>query len=126
MSDAQRCEPPEHLRGVEGFYWLYDIHTSARCPYIWNPRICRWKRFGGSHTRAPAQMRSDGWVYEARVAPPDLVRELVEVLEGLQKEISWLLDCGMIAGATAQQAKRMEDKEQAARAALARAKEAGV
>jgi hypothetical protein len=114
MSD--RCEPAEHLRGVEGFYWLYDIHTSARCPYIWNPRICRWKRFGGSHTRTPAQMRSDGWVYEAPVAPPDLVRALVEALEPFAN--ATVLPTGAVVG--------MERGWfDTARAALRRAKEAG-
>jgi hypothetical protein len=120
MTDAQRCEPPEHLRGVEGFYWLYDIHTSARCPYIWNPRICRWKRFGGSHTRTPAQMRSDGWVYEAPVASNDLVRELVEALTEAAS--------AMQAACERDDLMTDDDAETItkARAALRRAKEAGV
>jgi hypothetical protein len=71
-----RCEPPEELRGVEDFYWLYNIQESARAPFIWNPRICRWRRFGGTHTRSPGQMADAGWTYEGRAATPAEVEAL--------------------------------------------------
>jgi hypothetical protein len=109
MTDAQRCEPPEHLRGVDGWHWL----ASEDGDYL----IARWCdnsrslamgwRLEGTVALSAQSATNQRFRYLAPVAPPDLVRALVEALE-------WYSTVGIGPGG------------EKARAALARAKGAGV
>lgn len=84
MSD--RCEPPEHLRGVDGWHWVQ--------PPVGNPHLARWHAaerldveplwtsthhvYSGTPRYA---VREWGWRYVAPVTPPATVAALVEALE---------------------------------------------
>jgi hypothetical protein len=119
MSD--RCEPPEHMRGRDGEHHLY--YHPAGTDVRGNPITVRWgaraQGWWADHLELrghdATQAASMGWRYLAPVAAPDLVRELVEALEGLFGEFG-----GTVAAA------RNDPRVTAARAALRRAKEAGV
>lgn len=37
MSDAPKCEPPEALRGVDGWHWL-----NGNCPVFWMADVQEW------------------------------------------------------------------------------------
>lgn len=88
MSD--RCEPPEHLRGVDGWHWVQ--------PPVGNPHLARWHAaerldveplwtsthhvYSGTPRYA---VREWGWRYIAPVATPaevETLRARVERLEG--------------------------------------------
>lgn len=82
-----RCEPPEHLRGVDGWHWVQhesvDTPTMAtwEMPEWWPETGGAWRI--GSHLYMPAPAHKKGWRYLSPVAPPAVVRGLVEALEGL-------------------------------------------
>ncbi len=75
-----RCEPPEHLRGVDGWHWV-EFSDGRVVAIEWHPKTNSWWQ-GSSFTPAgsAAQYR---WRYLSPVAPPAVVRGLVEALEGL-------------------------------------------
>ena len=118
---TDRCEPPEHLRGVDGWHWV-------QAP-VGNPHLARWHAaergdveplWTSTHhvyAETPRYVVRDwGWRYLAPVAPPDLVRELVEALEEARNEL-----CVYEDAATGEHYNNTKIN-----AALARAKEAGV
>jgi hypothetical protein len=124
MSDAQRCEPPEHLRGVDGWHWV-------QAP-VGDPHLARWHAaeradveplwtsthhvYSGTPRYA---VREWGCRYHSPVAPPDLVRELVAALEKIAAPLD-LRDVPHVKG------NAITWRMEVARAALQRAKEAGV
>jgi len=77
---TDRCEPPEHLRGVDGWHWV-------RCGYDGRSFIARWSaaphsgleplwaRYGESATPVWAAAHWD-WRYLAPVATPEEVEAL--------------------------------------------------
>lgn len=88
MSD--RCEPPEHLRGVDGWHWL-ELHGMTQpAPYRWqNEGIwCGLERDGGAVR--PLWAAKLGYRYHAPAASPEIVRGLVEALEGMQAAVKSL------------------------------------
>lgn len=106
MTDPQRCEPPEHLRGVDGWHW---VETQAG-----QIRFCRrwWKARGEWFWANMDDRTLRGFRYLAPAAPPDVVRALVEALAPFA-------NAGSIFALT-------DNDLGTARAALARAKEAGL
>ena len=106
MSD--RCEPPEHLRGVDGWHWV-EICGREHCFYWWERTSGDWGWWN--------VFNDDDCRYLAPVAPPAVVRELVEALEGIAAPLD-LRDVPHING--------ILWRQEAVRAALRRAKEAGV
>ena len=122
MSD--RCEPAEHLRGVDGWHWVE--YQSPRS--ILTRKSCQqW-----DHNRHWSQRAMDepGWRYLAPVAPAALVRELVEALEecadDLEAEISARYSGVRHYECMVQDERRDMAPVEKARAVLHRAKEAGV
>lgn len=81
MSD--RCEPPERLRGVDGWHWVQCPEgTEQACR--WRGKSERWPPYWSGFDGPPNDAREAyelGWRYLAPVAPPALVRALVEALE---------------------------------------------
>ncbi len=91
MSDDTRCEPPEHLRGVDGWHWV-------QAP-VGEPHLARWHAaeradveplwtsthhvYSGTPRYA---VREWGWRYHSPAAPPAVVRGLVEALEKIERE----------------------------------------
>ena len=124
MTDPQRCEPPEHLRGVDGWHW---VETQAG-----QIRFCRrWWKARGEWCWANMDDRTlRGFRYLAPAAPPDVVRALVEALEECANDLEahvmreYSGDV-LTVGNTLRRARDL-DPVDAARAALARAKEAGL
>jgi hypothetical protein len=133
MSD--RCEPPEHLRGVDGWHWV-------QAP-VGNPHLARWHAaergdveplWTSTHhvyAETPRYVVRDwGWRYLAPVAPPDLVRELVEALEELVDvqvfATGWDNGVTDSTGTVNEGDYFHSQSMDRARAALHRAKEAGV
>jgi hypothetical protein len=115
MSDAQRCEPPEHLRGVDGWHWVFYDETGPKgaFPVYWS--CAGWMRQW--FPREPDEAYARGYRYYSPVAPPDLVRALVEAVEAVVG-LEVLVPRSYMPG--------MADRMEALRAALHRAKEAGV
>ena len=75
MTDTQRCEPPEHLRGVDGWHWV-------EAPSIKTQFVRRWWRARGEWCWADMDERTlRSFRYLAPVAPPATVAALVEALE---------------------------------------------
>lgn len=79
MTDTTRCEPPESLRGVDGWYMLARKDGDPR-PWFWVPSDecgqAHWANLG-----CPAQAYHDGYRYLAPVTPPAVVGALVAALE---------------------------------------------
>ena len=88
MNEA-RCEPPEELRGVDGWHWV-------QAP-VGEPHLARWHAaerddveplwtsthhvYSGTPRYA---VREWGWRYVAPVTPPAIVTALVDALQYLQ------------------------------------------
>ena len=116
-----KCEPPKHLRRVDGWHWVErDAPAAARVAALWSARF-EWWGFRNATAYADVAAR-DGWRYIAPAAPPDMVRALVEALETALSGWRYVrkFHGDQIEGVGWD---RVED---AARDALARAKEAGV
>jgi len=117
MSDAQRREPPEHLRGVDGWHWV-EYESGFRTLKRWWLERTEW-RWAQTSPEDMSYFR-----YHSPVAPPDLVRALVEALENA-------VECGIVPKSSAAEGGAMRHSRQVEvadqiRAALHRAKEAGV
>jgi acyl dehydratase len=106
---TDRCEPPEHLRDRDGWHWLNLHGLTKPAPYRWIANE-GWQEMG--FKRPTDYVYRYGYRYIAPVAPNDMVRALVEALEGLMSDNA--------VGYAKSEARN------AARAALHRAKEAGV
>lgn len=76
MSDAPRCEPPEELRGVDGWHWLTLFGHTKPAPYLWQPDgpglWCGIEKYGCTATWAYER----GHRYIAPVTPPAEVEAL--------------------------------------------------
>ena len=82
MTDAQRCEPPEHLRDRDGWHWC-NLHGHTQpAPERWIAERQMWWDLGATYA-APTIAAAAGYRYLAPVAPPAVVRELVEALDVL-------------------------------------------
>jgi hypothetical protein len=130
MSD--RCEPPEHLRGVDG--WHYVAMYGFERPLWWSAtepdHTPAWINPGGVGRVELDKAARWGWRYLAPVAPPDLVRELVEALEELVDvqvfATGWDNGVTDSTGTVNEGDYFHSQSMDRARAALRRAKEAGV
>lgn len=98
ITGTQRCEPPEHLRGVDGWHWLrhpgwgeWPARYSAPCHAgVWPIWQCP-----DSNWTTPAAHR-EGWRYLAPVTPPSTVAALVEALEAADQFIRNGIEFGYI------------------------------
>jgi hypothetical protein len=132
---TDRCEPPERLREVDGWHW---VETPLR-----EPHLARWHAaergdveplWTSTHHICAGTpryvVREWGWRYLAPAAPPDLVRALVEALtecaDDLEAEIAARYNGVRHYPTMAADEKRDMEPVVKARAALRRAKEAGV
>lgn len=90
MSDTQRCEPPEHLRGVDGWHWV-------EAPSIKMQFVRRWWRARGEWCWADMDERSlRSFRYLAPVTPPATGAALVEALEAADQFIRNGIELGFI------------------------------
>jgi hypothetical protein len=74
MTDT-KCEPPEELRGRDGWHWVQWGSDAPECQ--------RWRKTGhwyGQHMGLP------DWRYLAPAATPATVRALVEALEEVERQ----------------------------------------
>jgi hypothetical protein len=121
MSDAQRCEPPEHLRGKRGPHILtLEGPDGGELYWLWIGHV--WLSPCDIKPVSPQEAYARGLRYLAPVAPPDLVRALVEALEGVKLQEHSIL--GMHGGDLV--VRLPAEAFSNAAAALHRAKEAGV
>lgn len=79
-----RCEPPEPLRGVDGWHWL-EVGGAQFCHRWWRARG-EW-RWATLDDRSAAGMR-----HLAPVTPPAVVAALVEALEGCADDLEAEID----------------------------------
>jgi hypothetical protein len=121
MSDAQRCEPPDPMK--EGWYWVEGPYSTG--PLNWRHfNGGFWELSGDQPDWTPERAHDVGCRYLAPVAPPDLVRALVEALELYAEPAHWSVD-GTFAPNSPESAYR-PDCGDTARSILHRAKEAGL
>ena len=76
---AARCEPPEHLRGVDGWHWVELFGHTEPVLELWSSANQMWLGIPCD----PDYAHDAGYRYLSPVAPPAVVRGLVEALEGL-------------------------------------------
>jgi hypothetical protein len=130
MPMTDECRPPEHLRDRDGWHW---VETPLR-----EPHLARWHAAergdveplwtSTHHVCAGTPryvVREWGWRYLAPVAPPDLVRELVEALEAMQAAVKDLPPSSVVR-LSDDLVTRLLRADGRATDALHRAKEAGV
>lgn len=83
MSDNQRCEPPEELRGVDGWHWVQYGDDGKEFIARWSAARAAphsgleplWARYGENATPVWASAHWD-WRYLAPVATPAEVEAL--------------------------------------------------
>ena len=122
MSD--RCEPPEHMRGVDGWHWVrwHEYPPGDEFIAYWDT-----DNAGGAWDAETAWLNDAvsgrKYIYIAPVTRPNVVAALVEALEQITKGAAWVgndPDYGSGHDAAREWASDI------ARAALARVKEAGI
>jgi hypothetical protein len=125
MTDAQRCEPPESLRGVDGWHWVEGPYSTG--PLNWRHfNGGFWELSGDQPDWTPERAHDVGCRYHSPAASPDLVRALVEALEGLMQAPPYTVTYPAAALVGTYSTGEREAALATARAALHRAKEAGV
>lgn len=89
---SARCEPPEELRGVDGWHWLELHGMTEPAPYRWQHEgiWCGLERHGSAVR--PAWAGKIGYRYLAPVATPATVRALVDALERIADDITVIED----------------------------------
>ena len=102
-----RCEPPEKLRGVDGWHWVK--HESVEAPTMatwempeWWPETGGAWRIG-SHLYMPQPAHKKGWRYLAPVTPPaevDALREERAAMEFARDTFARELDTCAVERAT--------------------------
>lgn len=94
---TEKCEPPEGLRGVDGWHWV-------QAP-VGEPHLARWHAaerddveplwtsthhvYSGTPRYA---VREWAWRYHSPVTPPAVVAALVEALEAAQEALTITAD----------------------------------
>jgi len=87
MSDAQRCEPPDPMK--EGWYWVEGPYSTG--PLNWRHfNGGFWELSGDQPDWTPERAHDVGCRYLAPVAPPDLVRALVEALHHADLQLEYI------------------------------------
>lgn len=77
MTDA-RCEPPEHLRSVDGWHWVAHFSGRHLVAFWFSGAKPLWRN-GDGYDRSPTEAASQwGWRYVAPVPSPEAVARLVE------------------------------------------------
>lgn len=61
-----RCEPPEHLRGVDGWHWV--VSDGKEVAVFWQSADCEWSY--GNDDLHPEMVCQYGGVYHSPVATP--------------------------------------------------------
>lgn len=125
---AARCEPPEHLRGVDGWHWVELFGHTEPVLELWSSANQMWLGIPCD----PDYAHDAGYRYLFPVAPPAVVRGLVEALErierwhgefpSVEREDGTHVSYGWAFGSNGQR----DFMRNIARAALKAAKEAGV
>ena len=69
MTDTAKCEPPEALRGVDGFHWVQPPKSSE-------PRVRRWRWTWGLWQDGAAETTLAGYAYIEPVLTPAEVAAL--------------------------------------------------
>ena len=69
MTDTVKCEPPEGLRGVDGFHWVQPPQSSE-------PRVRRWRWTWGLWQDGAAETTLAGYAYIEPVLTPTEVAAL--------------------------------------------------
>ena len=93
---TDRCEPPEELRGVDGWHWVQ--HESVETPTIATWEMSEWwPETGGawrigSHLYMPQPAHKQGWRYLAPVTPPAEVEALRATVAQLREALEQIAD----------------------------------
>lgn len=88
---TNRCEPPEHLCGRDGWHWVRWM-SGKRQPKAWDTRWGRapaqWNWLGGSRT--PEEAAVAGWECIEPVATPEEVASLRAEIDRLRAQVASL------------------------------------
>lgn len=83
MSD--RCEPPEELRGVDGWHWVQGQYSTGPMLWIAHPKCGFWQGAGDDGFQLAAEhAHADGLRYVAPATPPAEVAALRAEVERLR------------------------------------------
>jgi len=87
---TDRCEPPEHLRDVDGWHWLVRGEAEPIALH-WQPNRAGQDSEWGLGYFSPSAAYTAGYRYLAPVTPPDVVAAMVEALiecaDDLEQEV---------------------------------------
>jgi hypothetical protein len=99
MSDPTRAriEPPQHLRGVDGWHWCRQgiLETAEKFPRWWSASGQYWWFEG--HIIAPATAVFAGWHYECPCPTPGEVEALARLGESSPRGIEHSIDYPVLA-----------------------------
>lgn len=82
---TDRCEPPEELRGRDGWHWVKMPDDAEQC-WEWDAEEKGWWEPGGS--MAMDLYVKGGWRYVAPVTPPAVVAALAEALAEMMSALA--------------------------------------
>jgi len=85
-----RCEPPEHLSGVDGWHWVARGTDDTGIAY-WEADGNLWFRSDGQHGNAQWATDVWGWTYLSPVPSPEALARLVEAARGVAKALPTIL-----------------------------------
>lgn len=94
MSDAPRCEPPEELRGVDGWHWV-DRHGLGDAELLaWrqnpsNEEFEWWYDRGGARFISGESKTASYWTYISPVLTPAEAAALRAERDAFQREAAW-------------------------------------
>lgn len=83
---TDRCEPPEHLRGVDGWHWLERLSDGVKSVAEWGKDD--WWSFPHFDGLSPEYVARLGWRYLAPVTPPSTVAALEAKCAQLEMALS--------------------------------------
>ena len=87
-TDPPRCEPPEELRGVDGWHWVKAGDNPSEC-WRWSENGRYWQSTSAFSVR---QASSYGYRYVAPVTAAATVAALAEALEAARGALVFVRD----------------------------------
>lgn len=93
---ALRCEPPEELRGVDGWHWVQHVRANTPALVQWQrhvrkPEIWGWTWLSEDGWKTAEEFSTYGWRYLAPVATPAEVDALRAIESTTRDFVAWTI-----------------------------------